>query len=72
MAISGGDGSIILDTRVNTAGVNKGLQTIKNTVSQVGKALAGVFAVREMIRFSNTASQMATQTEASVQRLVDI
>ena len=136
MAISGGDGSIILTTKVEDAGLKKGLsklvadqkkqlqsltreyaklitnekqnteeaknlrkqinnlsKDIKNTestlnsfgntsnttFSRVGNALkslggylAVAFSITKIIQFSNEASEFATQTEASVQRLIDI
>lgn len=136
MAISGGDGSIILTTKVEDAGLKKGmakiisdqktqlqsltreyaklitnnkqnteeakklkdqidklsksikenegiLQSFEKTstgaFSRVGSALKSIagylalaFSVTKIIQFSNEAGQLATQTEASVQRLVDI
>lgn len=136
MAITNSDGRIILTTRVEDAGLKKGmakiisdqktqLQSLKreyakfitnnkqNTeeakklkdqidklsksikenegvlqsfekkstgaFSRVGSALKGIaghlalaFSVTKIIQFSNEAGQLATQTEASVQRLVDI
>lgn len=45
MAIPGGDGSIILTTAVDNAGLNKGLKNIKSGVSTLVKAFAGLTAV---------------------------
>ena len=136
MAISGGDGSIILTTEVNTSGMEKGTASLKSqaaklaaeyrkagmsqseafkkawseiertrketdsatkstenfgkqsqksgkqaksafdglkaTLQSVAGYLALAFSVTKIIQFSNEAGQLATQTEASVQRLVDI
>lgn len=136
MAIAGGDGSIILTTKVEDAGLKKGLSklvadqkkqlqsltreyakliinekqntkeaknlrkqinnlskdiksiesalnsfgnTSNTTFSRVGNALkslggylAVAFSITKIIQFSNEASEFATQTEASVQRLIDI
>ena len=112
MAISGGDGSIILTTKVDESGITKSttsikaqfakvgsylktigtsIQTtfskvgagIKNTFSKIGNWLknfatsiaaqfATIFGLYALINFSKQAGEFATQTEASVQRLIDI
>ena len=108
MAISGGDGSIILTTKIDESGITKGTNSIKtafdkvnnylknvgakigNNFKKVGssikntftkltaslKGLAGqilaFFSIRALLQFSNEASKMASTTEASVQRLIDI
>lgn len=50
MAISGGDGSIILTTKIDEKGLNDGMKSIRNGVSTIeknvkiaGKAMAGAF-----------------------------
>ena len=45
---------------------------LKATLQSVAGYLALAFSVTKIIQFSNEAGQLATQTEASVQRLVDI
>ena len=72
MAIRGADGSIILSTKVDTSGVNKGMTSIKSIVGKVGSVMATAFSVRTLWRFSKAAGQMTTQQEANVQRLIDI
>ena len=112
MAISGGDGSIILTTKVDESGITKSttsikaqfakvgsylkkigtsIQTtfskvgagIKNTFSKIGNWLknfatsiaaqfATMFGLYALINFSKQSGEFATQTEASVQRLIDI
>ena len=136
MAISGGDGSIILSTKVDTSGIKQGTQSLKSEAAKLAaeyrkaglsqsdafkkawseiertristeeatvstkkfgqqsttsgaKATAaiskislglkslltyfiGIQTVFAAIRFSGAASEFATQTEASVQRLIDI
>lgn len=79
MAISGGDGSIILTTKVDQSGLIKGMSSIKSTSKSLthsfkalGGALAAAFSVTAILNFSKEAGEFATQTEASVQRLVDI
>ena len=79
MAIAGGDGSIILTTKVDQTGLNKGMSTMKNKVksltgvfSTLGGVLATAFSVTAIVNFSKQAGEFATQTEASVQRLIDI
>lgn len=79
MAISGGDGSIILTTKVDQSGLNKGMTSMQNGVKSLsssfkalGSTIAAVFSVTAIINFSKQAGEFATQTEASVQRLIDI
>lgn len=79
MAITNADGSIILSTKVDTSGLKSGLATMKGQASSVasafsklGLAISTAFAVKQIIAFSNEAGKLATQTEASVQRLYDI
>lgn len=79
MAIANSDGSIILSTKVDTSGINKGMSqmqgkatSLTKTFSKLGAAIASAFTIQKIIQFSNEAGQLATQTEASVQRLVDI
>ena len=79
MAITNADGSIILSTKVDTSGLKSGLATMKSGASSVtsafsklGLAISTAFAVKQIIAFSNEAGKLATQTEASVQRLYDI
>jgi hypothetical protein len=79
MAISGGDGSIILTTKVDQSGLNKGMTSMQKGVKSLsssfkafGSTIAAVFSVTAIINFSKQAGEFATQTEASVQRLVDI
>ena len=50
----------------------KGFEGLKETLKGVGSALSAAFAVQKIIQFSNESASLATQTEASVQRLVDI
>lgn len=73
------DGSIRINTKVDSSGINKGTNTINNcfkslkgSLSALGGMIAAVFSVTAIINFSNEASKMASTTEASVQRLVDI
>lgn len=79
MAISGGDGSIILTTKVDQSGLNKGMTSMQKDVKSLsssfkalGSTIAAVFSVTAIINFSKQAGEFATQTEASAQRLVDI
>lgn len=79
MAIANSDGSIILSTKVDTSGLNKGMSQMQGkaagltkTFSKLGAAIASAFAIQKIIQFSNESASLATQTEASVQRLVDI
>lgn len=68
MAIANSDGSIVLTTRVDTSGIKSFGKSLKNLAGALGLA----FSINQIVKFSNEAGKMATQTEASVQRLVDI
>ena len=79
MAIANSDGSIILSTKVDTSGINKGMSQMQGKATsltkiflKLGAVIASAFAIQKIIQFSKEAGQLATQTEASVQRLVDI
>lgn len=79
MAIANSDGSIILSTKVDTSGINKGMSqmqgkatSLTKTFSKLGAAIASAFAIQKIIQFGNESASLATQTEASVQRLIDI
>ena len=79
MAISGGDGSIILTTKVDQSGLNKGMtsmqkgvKSLSNSFKALGSTIAAVFSITAIINFSKQAGEFATQTEASIQRLIDI
>ena len=68
MAISGGDGSIILTTKVDQTGLKKGLNTMLNMTAAVGKA----FLVFSGIVASATAAvtKMAVSSYADYEQLV--
>ena len=79
MAITNGDGSIILTTKVDQTGLNTGINTMKSATTKLGIAftklggyIATTLSVTAFIRFSRAAGQMATQQEANVKRLIDI
>jgi hypothetical protein len=79
MAIAQSDGSIVLTTKVDTTGINKGVSHIKGAVSSASKAFAtfgsiitASLSVTAFINFSREAGEMATQQEANIQRLIDI
>lgn len=68
MAISQSDGSIILSTKVDTTGI----KAFTGSLKKLSVAMGVAFGVKELLRFSNEAGKVATQTEASVQRIYDI
>ena len=79
MAISGADGSIVLTTKVDQSGLNrgmtsmqKGVKSLSSSFKALGSTIAAVFSITAILNFSKQAGEFATQTEASVQRLVDI
>ena len=79
MAITNSDGSIILSTKVDTAGIKSGMSKIKSdaggltkTFGKLASAIGLAFSVTAIVQFSKESAKLATQTEASVQRLIDI
>ena len=108
MAINNSDGSIVLSTKVDTSGLNKGMSSIKNVVKSISSSfkalaqniasglnkgmssmksgansvsssfkalaryIAAAFSLKAILQFSKASSSLAIQTEASVQRLIDI
>ena len=70
MAISGGDGSIILTTKVDTSGVNKGMSSIKGIISKIGGVMAGAFSVSLLTNFGKAAIDLASDLQ-EVQNVVD-
>lgn len=71
------DGSLIFDTKVDTAGFNKGTNTLKkqaaglsNTFKKLGVTIAGAFAVKKILDVGKQAVQLASDIE-EVQNVVD-
>lgn len=66
MAISGGDGSIILQTKVDTSGIKKGTGDIKNAISSTNKGLSALRA--EFSKALGTGDIKAAQLTARFQK----
>lgn len=71
------DGSVTINTKVNNNGFNKGIKQMKsevgglnNTLLKVGKTIASVFAVKELIRFGKAAIDLGSDVQ-EVQNVVD-
>ena len=71
MAISNSDGSIILQTKVDQSGINKGLFGIKNAVTKIGAAVGVAFSVTALVRFGKAAISLASDLQ-EVQNVVDV
>lgn len=71
MAISGGDGSIILSTKVDTSGINKGINSIKGTIGKIGAAIGVAFGVSALVNFGKAAVNLASDLQ-EVQNVVDV
>ena len=72
------DGSIIIDTRVNTDGVESGLKNMNGlfnkliaSAGKLGKILASVFAIRQIVAFSKECIALGSDLE-EVQNVVDV
>lgn len=68
MAISGGDGSIILTTKVDEAGLKKGFASMRNFVGKVGKSFAVIGAAAATATVAIT--KMAVSDYADYEQLV--
>lgn len=73
------DGSVRINTKIDTSDFNKGMNTIdkglgslKKSLSSLGGMIAAAFSVSAIINFSKASSDSAMTSEASVQRLIDI
>ena len=72
------DGSIIIDTRVNTDGVEGGIKNINGlfnkllaTAGKLGKILASIFAIKQIVAFSRECIALGSDLE-EVQNVVDV
>ena len=73
------DGSIIINTKIDTSGIKDGAKNIKSALSDTKSAMAGLassvakaFSVAALIKFSKQSGEVATQTESNIQRIVDV
>ena len=72
------DGSVIIDTRVDTKGFGKGVSNMQNqfakmgnAVKKIGIAIAAVFSVREIVNFAKEAIELGSDLQ-EVQNVVDV
>lgn len=72
------DGHIILDTRVDTAGVTKGFSAIKSgassligTVGKIGAAIGVAFGVSALVKFAKQSIELSSDVQ-EVQNVVDV
>lgn len=72
------DGSVIIDTRLDTTGVQKGVSAIKqsfdrlgSTVKKIGLLIGGVFAVGKLVQFGKECVALGSDL-AEVQNVVDV
>ena len=71
MAIGQSDGSIILSTKVDTSGINKGMNSIKGTIGKIGVAIGVALGVSALVNFGNAAVNLASDLQ-EVQNVVDV
>lgn len=72
------DGSIMIETKVDTAGLQKGMKsvnqqakTMKSSFAGIGKAVVAAFAVKVLYDFGKQAVNLASQLQ-EVQNVVDV
>lgn len=72
------DGSVIIDTRMDTTGVQNGVSAIKQSfnglgsaVKKIGLVIAGAFAVGKLVQFGKECVELGSDL-AEVQNVVDV
>lgn len=72
------DGSVIIDTKIDTKGMGKGVTDLGNqfkglgsTVRKLGITIGSVFAVRELVRFGKESVKLGSDLQ-EVQNVVDV
>lgn len=72
------DGSVIIDTRIDTSGVQNGVSAIKKSfnglgsaVKKVGLLIGGLFAARKLVEFGKECLELGSNL-AEVQNVVDV
>ena len=72
------DGSVIIDTRMDTGGFGKGVKSMKGqvnglagAVSKLGVAIGAAFAVKKLIQFGKEAIELGSDLQ-EVQNVVDV
>ena len=72
------DGSVIIDTRMDTGGFGKGVKSMKNqvngltsAVNKLGVAIGTAFAVKKIIQFGKEAIELGSDLQ-EVQNVVDV
>lgn len=72
------DGSVIIDTRMNTSGVQNGVSAIKQSfnglgsvVKKIGLLIGGVFAVGKLVQFGKECVELGSDL-SEVQNVVDV
>ena len=63
------DGSVIIDTRMDTQGfdrgvanMQKGFNGIGSAIGKIGKVMAGVFAVKQLVQFGKEAIELGPES----------
>ena len=70
MAIANSDGSVVLSTKVDTSGINKGMSSVKSIVTKIGVSIAAAFSVKVLTNFGKEAINLASDLQ-EVQNVVD-
>ena len=72
------DGSVLIDTRIDTKGMSNGISTMESRFSRlasaakkVGAAIAAAFAIKQIVAFSKECINLGSDIE-EVQNVVDV
>ena len=70
MALRKSDGSVVIDTRVDTKGFGKGVNTMKKQVSglssaigKLGTVIATTFAITKLVQFGKEAIELGSDLQ---------
>ncbi|MBQ9082162.1 MAG: hypothetical protein IJY28_01525 [Clostridia bacterium] len=73
------DGQILINTRIDTTGIRKGTTAVGNqfgklesAAKRLGNAIAGTFAIRQVIAFGKSASSAASELSSAMMGLQSI
>ncbi len=69
--MSRADGSIRIDTKIDTKNANKEISTLGSTVKKLGGVIAAAFAITKIVQFGKSAISLASDLE-EVQNVVNV
>lgn len=71
MALRQADGTVVIDTRLDTRGVENGIKQLTPSLKKIGALVAAAFSIRALVNFGKQAVEIASDIE-EVQNVVDV